>query len=172
MSWLNAIGDLAERYAANSNQGSTENAHEDFQQVVQAAPRDLVRHGIANMFRSDQTPPFPEMVSNLFSQSNQNQKTGLLNQLLSSVEPDALSGIPGLGSLAGLTGGATGNNTQTLATQLSPEQVQQIATHVQNQDPSIIDRVSEFYTQHPGLMKAVGSLALSIAMKHMMRRAA
>src|SRR5262249_23756424 len=80
MSWLNAIGDLAERYAANSNQASTENTHEDFQQVVEAAPRDVVRHGIANMFRSDQTPPFPEMVSNLFSQSNQNQKTGLLNQ--------------------------------------------------------------------------------------------
>jgi hypothetical protein len=171
MSWLNAIGDLAARYAANSNQAGTENTHEDFQQVVEAAPRDVVRHGIANMFRSDQTPPFPEMVSNLFSQSNQNQKTGLLNQLLSSVEPDALSRIPGLSSLAGLTG-ATGKNTQTLATQLSPEQVQQIATHVQNQDPSIIDRVSEFYTQHPGLMKAVGSLALSIAMKHMMRRAA
>jgi hypothetical protein len=170
MSWLNAIGDLAERYAAKSNQGSSESTHEDFQQVVQAAPRDVVRHGIANMFRSDQTPPFPEMVSNLFSQSNQNQKTGLLNQLL-SVEPDALSRIPGLGSSAGLSG-PTGNNTQMLASQLSPEQVQQIATHVQNQDPSIVDRVSEFYTQHPGLMKAVGSLALSIAMKHMMRRAA
>src|SRR5262249_4765681 len=144
---------------------------EDFQQVVQAAPRDVVGHGIANMFRSDQTPPFPEMVSNLFSQSNQNQKTGLLTQLFSSVEPDALSRIPGLGSLAGL-GGTTGNNTQMLASQLSPEQVQQIATHAQNQDPSIVDRVSDFYTQHPGLMKAVGSLALSIAMKHMMRRAA
>jgi len=171
MSWLNAIGDLAERYAASSNQGSTEDTHEDFQQVVEAAPKDVVRHGLANMFRSDQTPPFPEMVSNLFSQSNQNQKTGLLNQLLSSVEPDALSGIHGLGSLTGLTG-TTGNNAQMLATQLSPEQVQQIATHVQNQDPSIVDRVSEFYAQHPGLMKAVGSLALSIAMKHMMRRAA
>jgi hypothetical protein len=171
MSWLNAIGDLAERYAANSNQGSTEDTHEDFQQVVEAAPKDVVRHGIANMFRSDQTPPFPEMVSNLFSQSNQNQKTGLLNQLLSSVEPGALSSIPGLGSLAKLLGG-TGENTQTVATQLSPEQVQQIATHAQNQDPSVIDRVSEFYTQHPGLMRAVGGLALSIAMKHMMRRAA
>ena len=171
MTWLNVIGKLAGRYSGNANQPGTENTHEDFQQVVQAAPQDVVANGIAHMFRSDQTPAFPDMVSNLFGQSNPNQRAGLLNELLSSVEPGALATLPGLGNLAGLFGGS-GKNTGMLASQLSPEQVQQIATHAQSQDPSVIDRVSGFYSQHPGLMKAVGGMALSIAMRHMMKRAA
>lgn len=171
MTWLNVLSELAERYGGNATQTGTENTHEDFQQVVQAAPRDVVANGIAQMFRSDQTPAFPDMVSNLFDQSNPNQRAGLLNELLSSVGPGALAALPGLGNLAGLFGDS-GKNTEMLATQMSPGQVQQLATHAQNQDPSVIDRVSGFYSQHPGLMKAVGGLALSIAMKHMTKRAA
>src|SRR5215467_3069055 len=139
MNWLNTIGELAERYAGNANQPSRENTHEDFQQVVEAAPQHVVANGIAHMFRSDQTPAFADMVSNLFGQSNPNQRAGLLNELLSSVEPGALATLPGLGNLAGLFGGS-GKNMGTLATQISPEQVQQLGTHVQNQDPSVIDR--------------------------------
>ena len=101
MTWLNVLGELAERYAGNENQTNTENTHEDFQQFVQAAPRDVVANGIAQMFRSDQTPAFPDMVSNLFGQSNPNQRAGLLNELLSSVEPGALATLPGLDNLAG-----------------------------------------------------------------------
>jgi hypothetical protein len=170
MNWLNTIGELAERYSATANQG-TANTHEDFQQVVQSAPQDVVTNGIAHMFRSAQTPAFPEMVSNLFSQSNQSQKAGLLNELLSSVAPGALASLPALGGLSGLLGG-TGTNAETLAAQLSPAQVQQIAAHAHGQDPSIIDRVSGFYSQHPGVMKAVGGMALGIALKHMTRQAA
>jgi hypothetical protein len=166
MSWLNVLRDLTDRYAGNANEHSTENAHEDFQQVVRSAPQDVVANGIAHMFRSDQTPAFSELISLLFSQSNQNQKAGLLGHLLSSAEPGALAGLPGLGNLAGLRGG-TENSEQILATQLSPEQVEQIATHVEGRDPSIVDRISEFYSQHPGVMKAVGGMALSIAIQHM-----
>ena len=59
MTWLSALGELAQRYAGSANQNGTENTHEDFQQVVEAAPRDVVSNGIAQMFRSDQTPAFP-----------------------------------------------------------------------------------------------------------------
>jgi hypothetical protein len=170
MSWLNTINELAERYGANSTQSSG-NAHEDFRRVAQSAPQDIVSNGIAHMFRSDETPAFPDMVSSLFGQSNQTQRAGLLSQLLSSVAPGALAGLPGLGGLAGKLGGA-GNDPEVLANQLSPEQVQQIAAHAQGQDPSIIDRVSGFYSRHPEVMKAVGGMALGVALRHMMRRAA
>src|SRR5215471_21564659 len=104
MSWLNKIGELAERYGANAAQ-STGNTHEEFQRVAQSAPQDVVTNGIAHMFRSDETPAFPDMVSSLFGQSNQTQRAGLLSQLLSSVAPKALAGLPGLGGLAGMPGG-------------------------------------------------------------------
>ena len=170
MSWLNTIGELAERYGVNAAQGSG-NTHDDFQRVVQSAPQDVVSNGIAHMFRSDETPAFPDMVASLFGQSNQNQKAGLLSQLLSSVAPAALAGLPGLSGLAGKPGGA-GSDPAVLANQLSPEQVQQIAAHAEGHDPSIIDRVSGFYSEHPEVMKAVGGMALGVAMRHMFRRAA
>jgi len=170
MSWLNKIGELAERYGANAAQ-SGGNTHEDFQRVAQSAPQDVVSNGIAHMFRSDETPAFPDMISSLFGQSNQTQRTGLLSELLSSLGPGVLAGLPGLGGLAGKTGGA-GTDPQVLANQLSPEQVQQIAAHAQVHDPSIIDRVSRFYSEHPEVLKAVGGMALGVALKHIMKRAA
>ena len=170
MSWLNKIGELAERYGANAAQGGG-NTHEDFQRVAQSAPQDVVSNGIAHMFRSDETPAFADMVSSLFGQSNQTQRTGLLSELLSSLGPEVLAGLPGLGGLAGQPGGA-GSDPKLLANQLSPEQVQQIAAHAQVHDPSIIDRVSRFYSEHPEVLKAVGAMALGVAMKHIMKRAA
>jgi hypothetical protein len=163
MGWLNMIGELAERYGANAIQGSA-NTHEDFQRVAQSAPPDVVSNGIAHMFRSDQTPAFPDMVSSLFGQSNPTQRAGLLSELLSSIAPGALANLPGL------AGGGT--DPHVLANQLSPEQVQQIAEHAQGHDPSIIDRVSEFYSKHPQVLRAVGGFALGVAMKHMFRQAA
>jgi hypothetical protein len=169
MSWLNVVSDIVNKYTGQNPEGASEDtAHEDFKNVAQSAPQGVVADGIAQMFRSDETPAFGEMISNLFSQSNQSQKTGLLSQLLSAVGPEKLAAIPGLGPIGAVSGG--GDTAERLAKRLSPEQVQQIATHVQNQDSSIIDKVSGFYAQHPGLMKAVGGMALGIAMKHMTKR--
>jgi len=93
--------------------------------------------------------------------------TVLLNQLLTAVGgAGALSGLPG--GLAGLfTGGSV--SPQQAAT-ISPDQVQQIAAHAEKHDPSVVGRVSSFYSQHPDVIKAVGGLALSIAVQHMVRR--
>src|SRR5215470_16740004 len=99
MGWLEAVTDIVERYQSGDNARSSDSAtHEDFQQVVQSAPRDMVTNGIAGMFRSNDTPPFAEMISNLFSRSNQSQRVGLLNHLLSAVPPATIAGLPGLGS--------------------------------------------------------------------------
>jgi hypothetical protein len=171
MDWLNAVNDVLQRYSGQgggTTTASREDAHEDFQQVARAAPHDVLADGISQMFRSAQTPAFPDMISNLFNQSDPNQRAGLLAHLLGSVAPGALAGIPSLSGLAGLFAG--GPVTPQQANQISPEQVQQIAAHAEKHDPSVVDKVSSFYAQHPGVMKAVGGLALTIALQHMNRR--
>jgi len=171
MDWLNRVNDVLQRYSgqrSGTTTASVEDAHQDYQQVAQAAPHDVVANGISQMFRSEQTPSFPDMVSNLFSQSDPNQRAGLLTHLLGSIGPGALAGVPALSGLAGLLGG--GQVSPQQANQISPVEVQQIAAHAEKHDPSIVDRVSSFYADHPGLMKAVGGLALTIALKHINRR--
>jgi hypothetical protein len=76
--------------------------------------------------------------------------------------------LPGLGGLSSLLGG--GQVTPQQATQISPAQVQQMAAHAEKQNPTIVDEVSSFYAQHPDVVKAMGGLALSIALQHMLKR--
>src|SRR5215467_3797894 len=99
MGWLESVTDIVNRYQSTAGGHPNDTAtHEDYQQVVQSAPRDAVANGIAGMFKSSETPPFAEMISNLFGQSNPDQKAGLLNHLL-AVVPSAAAGLPGLGGL-------------------------------------------------------------------------
>jgi hypothetical protein len=48
---------------------------------------------------------------------------------------------------------------------VNPADVEALTTHAQTQDPSIIDRVSAIYAEHPVLIKSLGAAALTIAMK-------
>ena len=148
MSWLDALNDVVQRYSGQAGGAASapEDPHGDYEQVAKTAPREVVADGLSQAFRSDQTPSFAEMVANLFRSSDPNQRAGLWNRL---------------------TGG---NVTPQQATQVSPEQVQQVAAQAERQNPSIVDQVSGFYAQHPQAVKALGGLALTIALQHMMRR--
>jgi len=51
-----------------------------------------------------------------------------------------------------------------------PEAVQELAQSAHNQDPSIIDRVSSMYAEHPALVKTLGAGVLSVAMAKIAER--
>ena len=168
MSLLDSVKDLLNQYSSGSTQ-NTANAAEHFDQVAQAADHNTIADGLSAIFKSDQTPAFGNLVGNLFSQSSGEQKAGMLNQLLASVGPSALSQIAGGGALAGLLGG--GNKlTADQAQNISPELVQQMAAHAEKSDPSIVDKASAFYAQHPTLIKTLGGAALSIALAKVAER--
>jgi len=57
--------------------------------------------------------------------------------------------------------------TPQQAAQVSPEVVQQLAAHAEKSDPSLIDKASAFYSEHPALIKTLGGAALTIAMAKM-----
>jgi hypothetical protein len=153
--------------------GAAPNATDQFHQVAQNASPDLLSQGLAAMFHSDQTPPFGEMAGQLFNNANPDQKAGMLNQLLTSLGPTVLASLAagaGGGALGGLLGQLTqgGSTPATItpeqATAVTPEQVQQLATHTEQNNPGIIDKMSGFYSAHPDLVKTLGSAALAIAL--------
>jgi len=168
MSWMNLVSDIASRYSGQGGgtAAAPQSAHDDYAQIAQHAPPEVVADGLSQAFRSDRTPAFPEMVSHLFINSDPNQRAGLLNRLLSGIGPGAVAGLPGLAALLG--GG--GELTPQQAQQVSPQQVQELASQAQKQNPSVVDQVSSFYSQHPQVVKALGGLALTIALQHMLRR--
>jgi hypothetical protein len=131
--------------------------------LSQAQPPSLAA-GLAAAFRSDQTPAFPSMLSNLFGNSDNQQRAGLLNQLLGAAGPSLLAAA-GSGPLANLLkGGSTVTPEQ--AAQVSPEAIQNLAEHAQKSNPSVIDQISGFYSQHPKVIQALGAGALAMIMSH------
>ncbi len=164
MGLLDTLSDLVKQ-AAGGNMPAAD-VHSTFDKVAQAVPQGTLADGISHVFNSDQTPPFAQMLSQLFSQSSPEQKAGLLNQLTSALGPGGLSsvlaGAGGLGALGGMLQG--GNVTPAQASQVTPDQVQVLAQHAEKKNPSIVDVASGFYAQHPTLVKAIGAGALALLM--------
>ncbi|HKQ52922.1 MAG TPA: hypothetical protein VJT74_11170 [Pyrinomonadaceae bacterium] len=60
--------------------------------------------------------------------------------------------------------------TPEQAQQIPPDAVEQIAQHAQKEDPSIVDRISDFYSEHPTLVKTLGTAALTILLSRLAKR--
>lgn len=169
MTILDQLTNVLKQYTGGSTP-NVANAAEHFDQVAQTAPPNVMAEGLSALFRSDQTPAFGNLVSSLFTQSNGEQKAGMLNHLIESVGPGNLAQLAGGGALASLLGGGAKELTPEQAQSISPELVQQIATHAEKADPSIVDKASAFYAQHATLVKTLGGAALTIALAKVAER--
>jgi len=163
MDWMQQVGDVLGRYASGTGDPSA--AERDFEHVTQAAPRPAVASGIADAFRSQQTPPFPQMLSQLFDHSAPSQRAGLLNTLVSALGPALVSQILARRGVQGARQLETGTGVdQQVAQQIPREAVEELASEAERKDPSVVDRISHFFADQPALVKKLGGAALVIAM--------
>ncbi|VTU14233.1 hypothetical protein SRS16CHR_00990 [Variovorax sp. SRS16] len=146
------------------------NAEKHFDEVAQNASPDQLGAGLAAAMRSDQTPPFSQMVGHLFGQSSASQQAGVLNQILATLGPAALSAAAG-GALGRVLPPGQTQLTPDQASQLSPAQVTEIAAHAEQAHPGVVDQVSQFYAQHAGLIKVLGGAALAVTLAKMKEHA-
>jgi hypothetical protein len=133
----------------------------DFDQVARASSPTAIAQGLAATFKSDQTPPFGQLLGSLFGNSDPQQKAGLLNQLFAGGAAGALAS-----EVASLFGGSR-QVTPEQAAQVPPEKVQELAGRAERNDASIIDKASQFYAQHPEVVKTLGVGALTFVVSHM-----
>lgn len=155
--------DILSQYAARPTSTET-----DFAEVAPQVAPDVLGDGIAHAFRSDETPPFGQMVGQLFGGSNMTQRAGLLTQLLGGIAPAVLGK---LGSVFANRGaGSTAPVSEADAAQVSPDQVRDIATQAEKANPGILDQIGGFYAKHPDAVKALGGVALAIALGRIANR--
>ena len=168
---MNQIENVLQNYSQTGASTPPADIDTHFNQVAQAAPKADLANGLAAMFRSNQTAPFGQMVSQLFGNSNGNQRANLLNTLLASgAGAGVLSQIMQSAGIAVPASGAPPQVTPEQAARISPEAVQQAAAHAEQHDPTIIDRVSQLYAEHPTLVKTLGAVAMSMALSHFANR--
>lgn len=197
MDWMKQVGDVLNRYQDAPPNRPPDSVHSDFDLFAQNAPPSAVSEGLAAAFRSEHTPEFPQMASQLFGRASGSQKATMLNALIAAVGPmvlqqilarrqrgpasgpaqggglgGALGGGGGLGDILGniLRGGGTPKVTPDIADQIPPDVVEEVAREAEKKDPSIIDRVSDIYAQQPQLLKVLGGAALAIALGRMAQK--
>jgi hypothetical protein len=171
MSWMDQISNVLQNYSNNSAPSESREVADHYNQVAQAAPATDLASSLAAMFRSDQTPAFPQLVSQLFGNSNNNQRATLLNALMTSgAGAGILSQLAKSAGISLPTGATAGPITPDEASRISPEMVQHAAAHAETHDPSIVDRISAIYAEHPALINTLGAAAMSMAMSHLASR--
>jgi hypothetical protein len=171
MTWTDKVGNLLKQYTSDGAAAQpAPDVHAHFEEVAQAVPASAIAEGLTAALNSDKTPAFGQMLSTLFNNSTGDQKAGMINQLLSSVSPGTLSQVLSGAGLAGLVGAGNTPVTPDQAQKLSPEVVQQLATHAQSSNPSVVASVSNFYAQHTTLVKTLGGAALTIALAKVAER--
>jgi hypothetical protein len=163
MSLLDDMKGVLAQYASGGGSATSVGAH--FDQIAQSGNSGMLAQGVSEIMRSDQTPDFGNLVGQLFANGTADQKAGMLNALIAAVPADQRAKlqamIPGLGGLTQVTGAQ--------ASTIPPSAVTNAAAQVQ-QHPNVIDQMSQFYAQHPALVKTLGTAALMVAMRGMSRR--
>lgn len=171
MSWMDQIANVLQNYSQPGGAADERSVTDHFNQVAQTAPPSDLAGGIASMFRSNQTPPFGQLVSQMFGNSNPDQRANLLNTLLAS---GAGAGILAqVAQAAGISIPSVGGSPQITpqqAAQIPPKAVRQAAEKAEQQDPSIVDRVSQLYAAHPQVVQTLGTVAMSMAMSYLANR--
>lgn len=140
----------------------------DFDEVAHEAGPDAMQDGIAEAFRSDETPAFEEMVAHLFENSGPRVRAGLLDNLLAGLNPHH-AGRTTLGDVwRRYAAGARVDPDQ--AANVNRAEVQEVARQARKQNPGVLERVSRFYARHPEIVRSLGQVAMGIALSKMARR--
>ena len=168
MSFLDQLGGMV-----NEFEGGAATPAQAALAAQQTSP-SAVAGAFSTIFNSAETGSFGQNIGQLFSQSNPQQRAGILNQLLASAAPGVLGSLAG-GAFTGLLGQKAGGGspqvTEEQAAQIPHSAVEELANHAQQNNPGIVDEASQFYSQHPALIQALGTGAAVLALRHFSQRA-
>ena len=164
--------DILQQYAGEAAAPAPAGTHDDYAAVATQAPREALGGGIAEALRNDAGGGLAASVEKLFESSNPDQKAGLLSRLIQAAGPAILASVAG-GALsrfgAGTAGSAPAVSPPDTAA-ITGAQAGELAEAVRQRDPTIVDRVGSFYSEHPLVVKALGAAALAVAMNHIAKR--
>jgi hypothetical protein len=173
MNWLNQVTDIMDKYATGNTRNVPDSVDADFDRLSTHAPTAAISDGLAEAFRSQHTPPFANMLSQLFNRSPTTQRANVLNTLIATLGPTVVSQLLSKHGASRAAQELQAGNTKIspeIAEQIPADSVQAVAAEAEKKDPSIVDRISTFYAEQPALIKTLGGLALTVAMAKVAQR--
>lgn len=164
MSWQDAIGGLLQQYAQGARPNTPEEAEDHYDQIHQATPPNILGSILGPALASLGSQEVQGQVANSANAMSPDQRGSLVGGLLQGLSQSGAD-IPALLSQLGVS-----QNVATDPSSATPEEVGQIAAHAQEADPGVFSRAMEFYTEHPTLVKALGTAAIAAITYHLAHR--
>ena len=159
MSFLDQIGGLLSNVAGGNL--SEQETHDHYDQIAQAVPQSTLGAAIGPALASLGAGQTQQSVSNSAAQMNPQQRGDLMQTLLGGLGGSG-GGIGGLLSQLGISQGVASNPQSA-----TPEEVGKLAAHAQSADSGLFQQAMSFYSQHPTLVKALGTAAIAGIATHL-----
>jgi hypothetical protein len=133
---------------------------------------DELREGIVAALRSQQTPPFPVIVSRLFGRAGIGQRVRLLKCLLQSVGPLAVT-VVGAGVFVECAARAGWRGvlvTTEDAVRVTGAQVFELARYVEQANPRILEQITDILARDPNGLAILGTSVAAVAVSVVRQR--
>jgi len=167
MSRENDVSAVLQQYAAETGVHSVQKVEQDFVAVAQHVPAEHVTTGLAEAMHSEQTPPFEDMVGDAFERGSDELRAAMLKRLIDGASAAAVKPLIDDGLLPRAANGSGHPAVPVdtgLVRELDTEVIRRLAREAAQEDPSVIDRMSEFFAVDPAAGRTLGGAALSVAL--------
>ena len=171
MGVLDDLGGILKQYtstAATANPGPAVAEH--FDQVSSAVPASTLAEGVTHALNTATSTSggLGQTLTHSFTQGNGDQKAGILNTLVASVGAATAGRFLGASATQALNSGSP--LSASLAQQVSPSAVGQLADQAAQSDNAVAGKLGAFYAQHPTLVKGLGATAMALVMSKLANR--
>ena len=153
MALLDELGGLLSNVmSGNLNEQQT---HDHYDQIAQSVPPQTLAGAIGPALASLGAGEVQQSVANSANQMSPDQRGGLMQAMLSGLGSSGMN----IGSLLGQLGINQGvaNNPQSA----TPDEIAKLASHTQSTNPGLFGEAMSFYSQHPTLVKALGTVVIA-----------
>jgi len=159
MSFLNQIGGLISQYAGGLGATSHEEAQNHYDEVARVVPKDVLGSVIGPALSSLATSEVAEKVLGSANAMSEEQRGGLVQNLINSFASSGTD-VPSLLGQLGINQSIADSPETATA-----EDVAKLAEHAHANDPGVFQSAMSFYAEHPELVKALGPVAISAIIK-------
>lgn len=167
----NDLSAVLQQYAAETGVHSVHKVEQDFVAVAQQVPAEEVTDGLAQAMHSEQTPPFEDVLAESFARGDAALRSDMLRRLIEAAGHAVLKPLADHRILPPLPATeyirAIEHVDDEAAQRLAPDAFRHIAREAVMQDPTVVDRMSEFYAVNPSAGRTLGGATLSVALSKM-----
>jgi len=162
MGVLDQLGGMLEQYTSGNNV-TREQAHNDYDRIAATVPKDVLASSIGPALSSLGSDQVRERVRNSAGEMSSSQRGSFLTTLLNSA-----AGGGGIASMLQSLG--VNPSVAQQPDTASPDDVAKVATHVHDTRPDAFNQAMGFFSEHPTLVKVLGTIAIAKIAQHLSSR--